>query len=139
MERREFVRNACSICLIAGAEIIVGGLSSCSPLEVYDTLIKDHAITVPRSLLEEKKILILRPENLEYDIALEKRSDGSLCALLLRCTHASNPISFDGNGFSCPLHGSRFDEQGKVTRGPASFPLQQLATRIVGDQIIVSI
>ena len=44
-----------------------------------------------------------------------------LYAISTRCTHMGCTVSFkEGEGiFSCPCHGSQFDKQGAVTRGPA--------------------
>jgi len=41
------------------------------------------------------------------------------------CTHLGcNVRHVAGDGFACPCHGSRFDEYGRVTHGPAPRPLQ---------------
>jgi Rieske Fe-S protein len=44
------------------------------------------------------------------------------------CTHLGcNVRHEEGRGFACPCHGSTFDESGKVTRGPAAWPLPRYA------------
>ncbi len=35
------------------------------------------------------------------------------------CTHLGCTVNRSGGGFHCPCHGSTFDNQGKVTSGPA--------------------
>jgi cytochrome b6-f complex iron-sulfur subunit len=47
-------------------------------------------------------------------------------ALSLVCTHLGCTVERQADGFACPCHGSRFDLQGKVKRGPASKPLLSL-------------
>ena len=47
-------------------------------------------------------------------------------ALSLVCTHLGCTLESKKDGFSCPCHGSRFDTQGKMTRGPARKPLPGL-------------
>ena len=44
------------------------------------------------------------------------------------CTHEGTPVDVSGTGFVCPNHGSRFDNTGAVTLGPATSPLAQLTT-----------
>jgi nitrite reductase/ring-hydroxylating ferredoxin subunit len=44
------------------------------------------------------------------------------------CTHEGTPVDVSGSGFVCPNHGSRFDNNGNVTLGPANQPLPTLAT-----------
>jgi cytochrome b6-f complex iron-sulfur subunit len=47
-------------------------------------------------------------------------------ALSLICTHLGCTVLQDTNGLSCPCHGSRYDEQGRVLQGPAKKPLAAL-------------
>jgi len=54
-------------------------------------------------------------------------------ALSLVCTHLGCTVESKPEGFACPCHGSRFDAQGKVTRGPAQKPLKSLRTEITSD------
>jgi len=53
-------------------------------------------------------------------------TDGSFTAISLVCTHLGCTLESKNEGFECPCHGSRFDTQGKVKRGPASQPLRKL-------------
>lgn len=39
------------------------------------------------------------------------------------CTHLGCTVKHAGSGFECPCHGSQFDENGRVVRGPAPRPL----------------
>jgi cytochrome b6-f complex iron-sulfur subunit len=54
-------------------------------------------------------------------------------ALSLVCTHLGCTVESKPEGFACPCHGSRFDRQGSVTRGPAVEPLKVLRTAITPD------
>ncbi len=51
-------------------------------------------------------------------------------ALSLVCTHLGCTVEQAPEGFACPCHGSRYDAQGAVTRGPASQPLRQLRAEV---------
>jgi nitrite reductase/ring-hydroxylating ferredoxin subunit len=55
------------------------------------------------------------------------RDAGGLYAMTITCTHQGCDVEPSGSGASasiaCPCHGSRFDENGAVTRGPAASPL----------------
>jgi len=92
---------------------------------------------VPVSLFANTDFQIIRAKNYDYDIALKKEADGSYVALVLQCTHASNPLTFTGDKFNCSLHGSTFNEQGAVIHGPAEHPLKRLTTKISENEIIV--
>ena len=139
MERREFIKTSCSLCLAVGGGMAMSALSSCATFPVYSAIVADGTLSVPLSVFSENKIQIIRPIGREYDIALRKEENGTFRALMLRCTHASNPLTYSGDGYTCRLHGSSFDAEGKVTHGPAEIPLTTFDTKLIGDsvQIIV--
>jgi Rieske Fe-S protein len=58
-------------------------------------------------------------------VALMREGD-AIHALGLVCTHLGCTVTVTGSGLSCPCHGSRFDRQGKVLKGPADRPLNRL-------------
>ncbi len=69
-----------------------------------------------------------------YEVpAVLLRTQGGFTALSLVCTHLGCTVESKLEGFTCPCHGSRFDPQGKVIRGPAEKPLKSLRTRITSD------
>ena len=47
-------------------------------------------------------------------------------ALSLVCTHLGCTVEQADGGFKCPCHGSRYDADGNLERGPARLPLRQL-------------
>ena len=49
-------------------------------------------------------------------------ADGFYCISSV-CTHLGCNVKRGGPGFECPCHGSQFDENGQVVRGPAPKPL----------------
>ena len=54
------------------------------------------------------------------------RDDRGFYALSLVCTHLGCTVTVTEDVLSCPCHGSRFDRQGKVLKGPANDPLVRL-------------
>ena len=57
-------------------------------------------------------------------------SKDGLKALSLVCPHLGCTVQEAQGGFSCPCHGSHYDAQGAVTRGPAARPLRELRTEV---------
>jgi cytochrome b6-f complex iron-sulfur subunit len=51
------------------------------------------------------------------------REGNRLAAISTTCTHLGCIIGLSDTGFACPCHGSRFDQDGNVTGGPAPRPL----------------
>lgn len=62
--------------------------------------------------------------------------DGKITAYSLTCTHLGCTIENDGDEFACPCHGSRFDKNGMVVKGPAKRPLQMLRVDVLEDNTL---
>lgn len=139
MERRDFLKATCSLCALASVGLAASSLSSCSNLPIYKTTVHNNQITVPVVLFAQSNLQLIRPVKSDYDIALQKGKDGTYAALLLSCTHSENQLSSTGNGYICNLHGSRFDKEGHVLKGPAALPLKKYPTSIVSDNIIITL
>jgi Rieske Fe-S protein len=64
---------------------------------------------------------------------------GAVYALSAVCTHKGCLVAWDKRRgeLVCPCHGSAFDVNGNVKRGPAPRPLPSLKGRIIQDQVVV--
>ena len=51
------------------------------------------------------------------------RDGDRVAAISTTCTHLGCIVSLSDTGFACPCHGSRYDQDGNVTGGPAPKPL----------------
>ncbi len=61
-----------------------------------------------------------------------------LIALNPTCPHRDCLVDWDGSEFICPCHDSRFDIEGKVTKGPARTDLPVYTVKIEDDEIMVA-
>ena len=63
------------------------------------------------------------------------RENEKLCAISTVCTHLGCIIGVSETGFACPCHGSRYDQDGNVTGGPApkALPWYQLSLAPNGE------
>lgn len=68
------------------------------------------------------------------------RYDGVVHAMSLVCTHLGCIVNWrpDLGEFHCPCHGSIFDHNGAVLRGPAPRPLPRYKARVAGNRVVVS-
>lgn len=137
MKRKEFLKTACTACIAIGTGMITGSLGSCSNMPIYKTKISKNRVSVPRTLFDQNKTQIIRPQGFEFDIAVRKETDDTFSALLMRCTHADNQVIPTGSGFVCNLHGSRFDARGQVTKSPAEKPLKSYKTEVQKDNVVI--
>ena len=61
---------------------------------------------------------------------------GEFIAYSLICTHLGCSAEAKDDGFACPCHGSRFDQDGQVLEGPAQRSLKKMRVEILEDQIL---
>jgi cytochrome b6-f complex iron-sulfur subunit len=56
------------------------------------------------------------------------------------CTHLGCTFPWNSNDqqFQCPCHGSRYNPDGSVERGPAPLPLKIVRVAVIDDQILLS-
>jgi len=57
-------------------------------------------------------------------------NDEGFMALSMVCTHLGCTVEHKDGVYECPCHGSKFDQQGFVTRGPANTPLKKLRVEV---------
>lgn len=141
MNRRNFLQSSCQLCLLgfigAATTSILDGCVAAS--SIYKTNVKNNEISVPLNLLNGQKVQIISAPETDFDIAVRTEPNGTYKAFLLSCTHHENPLNVVGNGFLCPLHGSQFDFEGNVRKGPASLPLTQYKTHIANGNLFITI
>lgn len=65
------------------------------------------------------------------------RREKEIYALSLVCTHLGCTVNVTADNLVCPCHGSIFDREGKVLKGPSDKPLQRLTTEQRGDKLVV--
>ena len=58
----------------------------------------------------------------DQKVAIIREGD-KMAAISITCTHLGCIVGVAETGFACPCHGSRFDQDGNVTGGPAPKPL----------------
>ncbi|HBA89720.1 MAG TPA: cytochrome B6 [Geobacter sp.] len=95
---------------------------------------KKALLTVPKGDLPPDGALVYR----EARVALLRQGE-EVYALNLVCTHLGCTVNVTPAGLVCPCHGSSFDREGKVLKGPADRPLERYRVRTEGDfyQVLV--
>jgi Rieske Fe-S protein len=63
-------------------------------------------------------------------------SAGVYKGFVARCTHAGCALAIKDGGIECPCHGSKFNFDGTVARGPATQPLKARPVTVRGAEII---
>ncbi len=140
MQRRQFLKSSCNACLLAATGFLLPALSGCGPgaYTVFNTDIKEDHIEVPVDSFAKGPLVLVRPKGWYYSIALRKKEDNTYSALLLKCTHQDNQLTAASSNYSCSLHGSTFNIDGQVTKGPAERPLKSYPVTQINNQLIIN-
>lgn len=130
MNRKKFIR-ICGVAAV-GLPFSVGLLNSCTSYYYANFQEKNNQLIVPLSEFDRKKetrkFVLLDSSFSKYPICVFK-IDQDYVAALMRCTHKGCEINVEGEGFSCPCHGSEFSNTGEVLEGPAKDPLFTFKTK----------
>lgn len=82
---------------------------------------KKTLISVAKGDLPVQGALVYR----EARVAVLREGD-RVYAMSLICTHLGCTVNVTPGGLVCPCHGSSFDREGRVLKGPADRPLARL-------------
>jgi Rieske Fe-S protein len=71
------------------------------------------------------------------DVVITQPSSGQFRGFSTTCTHAGCAVNeVQGGTINCPCHGSQFNLDGSVAKGPASQPLEAKTVSVQGDSIV---
>jgi cytochrome b6-f complex iron-sulfur subunit len=127
LSRRDFLKLTRNVMLTASGLLGLGGLfkyldyeSQPSAPAEFDLGPAENYAPGSRTVLPQVPAVLIRTET-------------GFTAISLVCTHLGCTVESKADGFTCPCHGSRYDSNGKVTRGPASKSLPKLRVEITSD------
>ena len=111
--RRRFITTLVLLCASSG--LLVRYLTPRLPAQ-RQLLVRAVVADVPVNgalIFPRERLALLRDEKGFY-------------ALSLICTHLGCTVKVTADTLTCPCHGSMFDRQGRVLKGPADRPLGRL-------------
>jgi Rieske Fe-S protein len=134
MKRRDFIRSSCIACAgMTGMAIVLQACTTGKYVNDFTQTgtkitVKKSAFTlVKRDKTVAQKFILLKPESLQFPIALYKISVTEYKAVLLQCTHQGCEVSPYETTIVCPCHGAEFNTKGEVKQGPAETNLKTFA------------
>jgi Rieske Fe-S protein len=80
--------------------------------------------------------------SLNTPLAVTRLTDTEVVTVSRVCTHQACTVALPGRPgatLDCPCHGSRFETSGKVVQGPAARALSSFPTRIVGNEVVITL
>ena len=120
--RRLFVLTAGTTGLAAGGAGLLAALARFAVPDVVYEAPRRFPVGRPEEFPPESVTLL--PDHRVFVF----RTARGFYAVSAVCTHLGCNVNHEENeGFACPCHGSTFDEEGRVTNGPAAWPLPRFA------------
>lgn len=135
-DRRDFVLTgtaALAIVLVPGCASLVTRRVPLENGRVRLSLRQNPELAEPGGSLR------LMPDGWEDPLYLLVLDGGGFAALSSICTHRGCTVDLGGPGLKCPCHGSQYDREGRVTRGPAARSLTRYPVRTSGDELIIEV
>lgn len=133
--RREFVERSISVAL--GASF----LSGCASLVTRTIAPVDGALRLALvqypELAADGGSLKVTPKGTTDTIYVLALGHGRFVALSPICTHLGCTVEIEQARLVCPCHGSTYDREGKVLRGPAEEALASYRATVTADDVLV--
>jgi Rieske Fe-S protein len=134
--RRSFMKSVAAIAGLVGLGVVLGSVKLPPPASTQNST-PDSGSGLPAGAIANKSQLkVGAPVYFNYPKGypnmLTLQSDGTLLALSLLCTHVCCRCTVDtaAKEIYCPCHGSLFDSNGRVLRGPAVAPLPTVTLNV---------
>lgn len=151
MDRRNFIHSSCLVCL--GSIGAASFLESCTTSKHVTSFEKrGNKITIKKSEFTiassttmtnkntaTRKFILLKPEGVQFPIAVYAMNDGRYQSLYLQCTHQGCELNPYETTLVCPCHGAEFNTQGTVTQGPADMNLKTFFTTSDNENIYIQL
>jgi len=137
LSRRGFLKSLAGLAGLIGIGVLVSSIKlPAGTVNTQSTVTTTQSGTGTGSIANTNSLRVGVPVQFEYPAGypnvLLKKTDGSILALSLLCTHVCCTCAYDpaSDRVYCPCHGSVFDSNGNVLQGPASSPLPQIQLKV---------
>ena len=121
-DRREFV-TTCA-CLLAGGLVSACASLAARPVPLTDGRVRLALAEHPELTRPDGALKIL-PDGATNPLYVLRLESGQFAVLSPICTHQGCTVDIQGPRLVCPCHGSTYDREGKVLRGPAPRALRR--------------
>ena len=134
--RRDFVATCTACC----ASLLLGGCASLvtHPVPVSSGRVRLALSAFPELARPDGAIKVL-PDGMTDPIYVLVREAGEFRALSPICTHRGCTVDVHGDRLVCPCHGSTYDRDGRVLRGPAQRALTRFPVTRTDDELLIEV
>jgi cytochrome b6-f complex iron-sulfur subunit len=134
LDRREFVVTCA--CLVAGGLVSACASLATRPVPVSDGHVRLVLAEHPELAAPDGALKIL-PTGAVDPIYVMRLGSDQFAVLSPICTHQGCTVDIQGARLVCPCHGSTYDREGRVLRGPAERPLSRFTATVSGGVLVI--
>lgn len=136
LKRREFV----AVCAAGCAGLF---LSGCVAMVTHPVPVSAGRVRIALSAYPElgapDGVIKILPAGAEDPIYVLASPSGTFRAVSPICTHRGCTVDVQGERLVCPCHGSTYDRDGGVLKGPAQRALARYPVSRVGDELVIEV
>lgn len=135
-DRRGFL-SSCACLLAAGVTTACASLAV-RPVPRSGDTVRMTLAAYPDLAKPGGSVRVL-PDGLKEPVYILALENNQYAALSPICTHRGCTVEIEGARLVCPCHGSTYDREGKVLRGPAEQPLARHQLTVVGGELVIQL
>lgn len=136
VDRREFVTTC--VCLLAGGLVSACASLVARPVPVTDGHIRLALADHPELTRPEGALKVL-PHGAANPLYVLRLDNGQFAVISPICTHQGCTVDIQGPRLVCPCHGSTYDREGRVLRGPAERSLANFTTTVSDGVLVIDV
>jgi cytochrome b6-f complex iron-sulfur subunit len=136
VDRREFVVTCA--CFLAGGLVSACASLATRPVPVTDGRVRLVLVEHPELTRPDGALKIL-PQGASDPVYILRLESGEYAAISPICTHQGCTVDIQGPRLVCPCHGSTYDRDGTVLRGPAERALSRFVTALNDGVLVVDV
>lgn len=141
MNRRRFLAGLEGISAAAVASALGLPLSGCVGFHYVNSTLDGNRVLVGLREFGEGRgrFALVDVPRLDLPIYVYRHDDDAFTAVSTQCMHRGCPVEPVAGHLVCPCHGSEYDNDGRVLKGPTRLPLQRFPTRVEGDLVVIEL
>jgi Rieske Fe-S protein len=123
--------------------VVVGCAGSAEKWDTKSVPVEDGIVDLDTSeypqLVTPGGMLAIQPTSTRDTLLVMRLEGDAFRVLSMKCPHLGCTVRWDNEAqvLRCPCHGSRFDDRGRVTQGPAKSSLDEVPTRLQGTVLSI--
>ena len=137
-ERRDLLIRCMGACALAVAAPVLGACASLATMSIRPINGRlELSLAQHPQLSQAGGSLRVLPDGHRDPVYVLAHPDGSFTALSPICTHKGCTVDVQGERLVCPCHGSTYDRNGRVLRGPAERALARYDVQITSERLLI--